>query len=249
MGMITTLFLPFLLSSGWVAASAPEMPGEVACTALTDMTAPSEAEARDGQGKRMKFDWFHHGRVGMGNDPSGFTQILPWSTVVAAPDNRLATARIEVRNARLMIQSRKTGRWSSALLPTEWTGTNLAHQLANRRVSDLELEHSGAVSSLSVHSSSVAHFWPRNGRRDIDPDDIGAVLVSVEARMDSRDYERGGRYLMNVAADYWRERRAKWDNLKSNNDVGIGRMKYLTPKWRSFTMTTLPLASLARECR
>lgn len=220
-----------------------------ACEALADMAGRSEAVPRDLEGRALGFDWMSHGRIGMGNDPQSFSQFIPWTVVLAGPGNRKSSADVELRGLEVYLLSRESGEWSRGTFPRHWKGTKLTHQLRNQVVGDLEVRTEGGLEVVSVDAGSIAHFWPRGGRRPIDTSDIAGVYVTVEARIDPSDYEDGARFMMNMAADYWHTSTAKWDNMKSNGDVGISRLKYLRPEWRRFSMTTLGGDELHSLCR
>ena len=64
--------------------------------------------------------------------------------------------------------------------------------------------------------------------------------------MDPDDYAAGARYVMDAAADYWIANNAKWNQSNNNGDAAIGRLKLLTPQWRTFYMTTANPADLRR---
>jgi hypothetical protein len=61
----------------------------------------------------------------------------------------------------------------------------------------------------------------------------------------SKDYNwRNASVVLSVEADYWRNTSAKWNDMKTNNDVGIGRFKLVRPCWGVFTMTKMSAAAL-----
>lgn len=243
---ITLSLLP-LFGLGAPLGSAGPLPQ--LCDAYVDMSEPSEVIPVDREGKAFPFSWIEHGRLAMGNDPKGFDRILPWSVIVAAPNNRLPTVHVELRNLRLYMRSKRTGEWREIALPRKWDGSHFAHELKGKKFDKLEIERDGSISTVIADQRYFAHFWPAQGRRRIDPADVGGVLVVMEARMDRADYDDGGRYLMNAAADYWAQATGGFDNYKTNGDAGIGRLKSLTPEWRSFAMTTVPVDELAQSCR
>lgn len=245
---MSSFALSLLPLVGLGAPLAGDAPLPQLCNAYTDMTEPSEVVPLDWQGKAFRFPWIAHGRLSMGNDPKGFDRILPWSVVVAAPDNRLPTARVQLRDLRLYMRSKRTGEWRELSMPRKWDGSHFAHELKGRKFDKLEVERDGRVSTLVADERYFAHFWPAQGRRRFDPDDVGGVLVTMQARMPREDYEAGGRYLINAAADYWGQADGGFDDYKTNGDAGIGRLKSLTPDWRSVSMTTVPTTELGTTC-
>lgn len=220
--------------------NASATPHAELCAAFADMVQPAETVPVDGRGLQYEHEWIHRGRVNLGNEPGRFRAILPWSVVMEAPGNRVRKARIEIRDMQLLIQSRRTGQWHKLIASNPLAGGSFSKDFGkNLRKGNLEIEQVDGVSTISTDRDHVAHFWPKNGRRHIDPEDIGSILVRAEARMNPEDYGSGARFVMNVAADYWLDRSAPWDNYRTNGDAGVGRFKNLTEDWRKFYMTTL----------
>lgn len=250
--MITNLFsqLLALLAMGQPVAEPPVEPVSGLCAAYVEMTEPSEVVPLDRSGRPFRFTWVERGRLAMGNNPRGFDRILPWSIVVGAPDNQLDHARVQLRDLHLHVRSKSTGEWRELPMPDKWGGGHFAHELGTgKKIGPLDFTQDGHVATLLASRDDFAHFWPLEGRRKIDPQDVGGVLVSVEARMQPEDYQAGGRYLMNAAADYWANSRGRFDNYRTNGDAGISRFKRLTDKWRGFHMTTVAPQELDRLCR
>ena len=81
---------------------------------------------------------------------------------------------------------------------------------------------------------------------------VAGVLVTTQARLvlddpngpDDRDQAR---YVLGVGADYWLSLAAQWDQWKTNGDVGIGRFRYVTPEWQTYTMSSLDEAELRQN--
>ncbi len=247
--MLVSLVILLSAINFWTEQPDFQISSDRACEALEDMNRESEALPTDLLGRPLKFDWMSRGRVGMGNDPKSFSQLIPWAVVLAAPHNRKESARVQIKNLEVFLLSKTTGRWSRGSFPEHWKGAKLSHRLRNQVVGELKVELGTDPDTLFVDANSIAHFWPEGGRRPIDSEDIAGVYVTIQARLDPSDYKGGGRYLMNMAADYWRSNSARWDNLKSNGDVAISRLKYLRPEWRRFSMATLEENDLQRTCR
>jgi hypothetical protein len=116
---------------------------------------------------------------------------------------------------------------------------------------DLRHEADGSV-SVTAGGGYNFHFWPTDGRVNIDPSDVGGVFITVEARLivddpAKPDDRARARYLLSVGADYWLSRSAKWDHFKTNDAVGLGRFKYLRVNWQAFNCATLTARELRRN--
>jgi hypothetical protein len=73
---------------------------------------------------------------------------------------------------------------------------------------------------------------------------VAGIFTTVQARLvidnpQQVDDTSQARYLLSMGGDYWLNLTAKWDNWKTNGDIGIGKFKYVTTGWRAFNMTTL----------
>ena len=86
----------------------------------------------------------------------------------------------------------------------------------------------------------------------VDPADVGGIFTRVDARLvvddpskpDDRDRAR---FLLDMGGDYWLDAHAAWDHFKTNNDIGIGRFKYVRADWQTFTMSTLSEAEIRKN--
>jgi hypothetical protein len=247
MRLLAALSLSLLALSASPAAAADACRSAIPLAAqrgaLADMAQPSEAMP-DRAGS-PEYDWMSRGRVRLGNKPGRLRMILPWSVIMATPDNRVDHARVELRNPQLLVLSRTTGEWRRLLASDAVEGGYYAHDMVTK-IKDLPVETDGGGSAIEADGRLVAHFWPQTRRQPIDPQDVAGLLVSIEARIDPADYAAGADYVMNVAADYWLDEKAKWDNYKSGSDAAVSRMKRLTPEWRTFYMTTADAAALGR---
>lgn len=203
--------------------------------ALDDMSQAGEAVPNVERGKPSGIDWLQKGRVGLGNNPGRFRAILPWSAVFPAPGNSLSKARIEIREVKLLTLSRSSRTWRKVISSDSIQGGYYSKRIGHG-LNLAPLPMSG--STIVADANYMTHFWPKQGRRNVDPSDLSGIFVSVTARMAPEDYAAGARYVMDAAADYWSSRTATWDKFKTNGDAGIGRMKFLTPEWRTFYMTT-----------
>jgi hypothetical protein len=78
----------------------------------------------------------------------------------------------------------------------------------------------------------------------INPEDVAGILTTVQARLitdnpQQPDDRFKARYLLGMGGDYWLSMTAEWDNWTTNGGMGVGKLKYVTNRWRVFNMTTL----------
>ncbi|MDG5749731.1 hypothetical protein P8R33_01285 [Qipengyuania sp. XHP0211] len=214
---------------------------------MIDMSQPSEGIPLNSLGVPSGADWLRGGRIGIGNEAGNFHAVTPWSVIYPLPENSQRNASVDVRNMSLFILSKKTGRWREVFSPGKIGGAYYTKKMtSNAQFGTLPTVYREPTTRMTVDERFMMHFWPASGRKPIEPDDVAGIFVRAEARMDRTDFDRGARYAMDVAADYWIAVKAKRDGLKNNRDAGIGRLKILTPEWRKFYMTTVGADDLAR---
>ena len=108
---------------------------------------------------------------------------------------------------------------------------------------DIRLEPDGTISATAGHGFDF-HFYPEN-RASINPNDIGGIVVILEARLivgdpSKPDDRSEARYLCGAGADYYLRLTGSWPGDTSfDPGVGNGKLKFVQQQWRSFAMTTL----------
>jgi hypothetical protein len=208
-----------------------------------DMRLPHEGRPH---GVPDSFDWSAGPRMGMGNNPGAFKAFIAWGQIYEAAEGNPATnTRVQIRDMRAYILSKADGQWHLVQGSTLVSGAAYREDFSGdeSRPADIRSEPDGTI-SVTAGEGHNFHFWPASGRVSIDPDDIAGVLVTAQTRLvlndpDGPDDRDRARYVMGVGADYWQSLTAQWDQWKTNGDVGIGRFRYVTPEWQTFTMSSL----------
>lgn len=216
---------------------------------LDDMTLPHEPRPA---GVPVSYDWGLKPRVGMGNDSKGFRAFIPWGQLYEAEGgNPAKNTKVELRTLKGYWLSKKTGKWS-LLSTSDREGIE-----GNAYVADFKDDVNKPSGARVVGKGVVVgagggynyHFWPKNGRVSIDPDDIAGIFTTCEARLvrddpakpDDRDRAR---LVLSIGGDYWKALDSQWDQLKTNGDAGIGRFRLVRKEWGWFNMCTLPAERL-----
>jgi hypothetical protein len=219
---------------------------------IDDMTLPHEGRPH---GVPASYDWAKGPKMALGNHPpAGWHAMTAWGQLYEdAKGNPARNTRVEIRNMRTYVLSRRDGRWRSVQSSKEVTGGAYREDFVDdiNKKPDLRHEPDGGV-SVTAGGGYNFHFWPPDGRAKIDPADIGGVFVTVEARLvvdnpSKPDDRSRARYLLSVGADYWVNRHANWDHFKTNDAVGVGRFKYVTERWQAFNFTTLKAHELRQN--
>jgi len=219
-------------------------------TIVADMTLPHEGAPH---GVPTSYDWAIGPRIGYGNKAGAFHALIAWGQLYEdAAGNPAANTRVAIKDIRAYVLSRKTGGWRLVSSTTAVEGGAYREDFAGdvNRPADVRNETDGSI-SVTAGGGYNYHFWPTSGRVSIDPDDVGGVFTTVQARLVVAEPARAddraqARYLLCMGADYWTTLDASWSNFTTNGDVGIGRFKYVRPDWQSFNMISLDADSVRR---
>jgi len=246
----------FLIVSGCAAAQAADVdtviadqPNSVALIAQ-DMRLDHEARLH---GVPRHFDWYQGPRPGMGLDPGAFTAMTAWGQVYeAAQGSPAVNTRVQLRNIAAYYLSASDGAWHLLHGSLSVDGEAYSEDFEDNvnTTADVRAEASGGV-SVAVGDGLNYHFWPEGDRAVLPPgEDIAGVFATVQARLvqgdpAGPDDRASARLLVGMGADYWRDVDAQWaEDYANNNDIAIGRHRYVKTGWQSYNMTTLSLEGL-----
>jgi len=171
---------------------------------------------------------------------------LPWVVILDGVDHAATNVAVEIRNMRTYIKARSNGNWTLLGGPTYATGEYYGKPktgLPARK--EVVVNRSGTSSSIKVPEDRgyFWHGWWAAGRLPIDPTDIAAMFVTVQARMvvadPSRTDDRARAQLgLQVGADYYLGTKTIYPEAYAPA-VGISRTKTLTNDWQAFNFTTI----------
>lgn len=212
-------------------------------TIINDMKLPHEGHPH---GVPLSWDWAQQPRLGKGNNPGSFRAMIAWGQVYEdSYGNPAKNTRVQIKDIRAYMLSKRDGQWhllqSSYLVNGASFRENFEYN--SSKEPDYRLENDGSISVKAGDGYNV-HFWTATGRVTIDPEDIAGILTTVQARLivdnpNQPDDRLQARYLLDMGGDYWLNLDAGWIFLKTNQDIGIGRFRYVTTEWKSFNMHTL----------
>jgi hypothetical protein len=140
--------------------------------------------------------------------------------------------------------SKRDGQWYLLQSSTRVEGAAFREDFAGNvnKAADIRYEPDGSI-SVKAGQGYNFHFWTPS-RASIDPNNVAGIFTTVQARLVTDNPQQAddrfqARYLLGMGGDYWLSMTAKWDNWKTNGDIGIGKFKYVTTSWQAFNMTTL----------
>ena len=219
---------------------------------VSDMTRLHVALPR---GVTESLDWRTRPRIAWGNRlGEGWNAMMPWGQVYLREGRTMpANTRVEIRNLQTWIRSRRTGEWTRRSGSRGVEGANYREDFVDDASipADHRSEPSGGT-SVTVPAGHNYHFWVTSGRVQVDPEDIGGLFSTVEARLIPDDLGRPwtpdpAAVMMSVGADWWKSVDAAWDQWKTNGDAAIGRFRFITPQWTTYTAHTLSEEEIRRN--
>jgi hypothetical protein len=217
-----------------------------------DMRLPHEAKLR---GVPVHFDWYKGPRINMGLTPRNFTAMTAWGQVYEAAQGNIATnTRVELRNIKSYYLSASDRHWHLLQTSRSVEGNAFTEDYAGNInfAADIRPEAGGGI-SVTVGNGLNFHFWPAGDRASLPPvKDLAGIFTTVQARLivddtTKPDDRARARILVGMGGDYWRNINAQWaPNYANNNDIAIGRHRYVKTGWQSFNMTTMSLTELQK---
>jgi hypothetical protein len=236
------------VSSPVAPPAAPPEPTNPAGQILNDMTGLNEALP---QGVPSNWNFAIGPVLTMGNNAQGWSAIEAWGVMyVPVQGNPATNTRLNIRDMQTYFLSKSTNKWLLLQNTSKPDGANYLEDFSgdSNVPADVRTELDGSVSA-KPGSGYVFHFYPSD-RASINPNDIGGIVVTIEARLiadnpSQTDDSSIAKVLVGAGADYYPELTGSWPgNATFNPGVGNGKLKYAQTQWRSFSMTTCTLAQL-----
>jgi hypothetical protein len=247
--LVSTILLSFCCSIKINAQTTQKI--NTRATIINDMKSPHEAIPH---GVPKHYAWVKGPRIHMGNNPKNFRAIMAWGQVYVPKQGNPATnTRVQIRKIKAYMLSKRDKKWHLIQTSTKVEGAAFREDFAGNgnKPADIRNEKDGSI-SVKAGNGYNFHFWPKNGRASINPNDVGGIFTTVQARLvidnpKKRDDRKQARYLLNMGGDYWLDLNAQWDNFKTNGEIGMGKFKYVATKWQAFNMTTLSPYEIRRN--
>jgi len=231
-------------------------------TIVSDMRLRNDLPLRGYEGRAA--GWYvGPGIVQLGNDPrmtnspkwfkdshptfvsdTYMRAFLPWVVLFDGAGHAAVNTRVELQNMRAYYKSRATRQWRAIGHSQGLSGyaTPKSTLLAGTIPEDKRTLPNGSVEIKAPADPKYAwHGWWDKGRVTIDPRDLAAVFVSVQARLvvdDPRqpDDRVKARLLLQVGADYYYDNNWRW--TVGAPGVGTSRSKLVKNDWQAFNLFT-----------
>jgi len=170
---------------------------------------------------------------------------LPWVVIFDGVDHAASNVAVEIRNMRTYIKSRASGKWVLLGGPVATTGTYYGKPNTGLPALDEVVVSSSATSSAIKVPENRGYFWHGwwgAGRLSVDPTDIAAMFVTVQARMVVADASRAddrakAQVGLQVGADYYLTTSSIYPEAYAPA-IGINRTRTITNDWQAYNFTT-----------
>lgn len=170
--------------------------------------------------------------------------ILPLLVLFDGSAHSATNTRVHFRNMRLYIKSRSTQQWVSYGVSPGVSGYNTQKTslFAGSEAEDKRINADGSVEIKPPVNQALAwHGWWNLGRVSIQPNDIEAVFVTLQARLTVdnpalADDRAAAQLGIHVGADYYLDPSTSWDVIIPA--VALSRTKRITNSWQAFSAMT-----------
>ena len=236
-------------------------------TIVDDMRLPND---RALAGIPSSYSWSRAAQVIMGAEPRGtgtpswwspydqrfksgayWKAILPWFVIFDGTGNAASNTRVQVRDMKLWMKRKSDGRWVLLDHAKTVTGELYPKSLQGADVTRPDSrDDADGTSILPPGGSMVYHGWS-NGFSTMDGADLGALFITLQARLVQDDPARGddraqSEYLLHVGGDYYPDTSTRVTDLAPAYyfpGIGVSRAKLVTSEWRAFSFATLDVAA------
>ena len=176
--------------------------------------------------------------------------ILPWIVIFDGVGNQASNTRVQVRDMKIYMKSRKSGSWKLLDHSVGVSGENSPKSLQGDNVTtpDSRTESDGSTSIRPPGGNLVFHGW--GSFSDIDGSDVAAIFMTLQARLvkdnaSGKDDRGSAKYLIHVGGDYYPDRSTRVTDLGPAYyfpGIGTSRSKLVSNDWQAFNFATIDVA-------
>jgi hypothetical protein len=235
-----------LISPTW--AEPPATPNSLDLI-ISDMQGPHQG-MMDGVSETCT--WCYQPRINYGNNPSrgGYTAFTQWGVIFLEKGTDVPpNVRIQIRHLRAYVFSKQRLTWQPLQAAHTMCGYHYPNDFTEAPTPANTRTEPDGTRSITMVKGFNYHFWPCGPHVAIDPGDIGGIFTTYQARLipdtpTGPNHLAEARFLAHSGADYWLNPPTGQGNPIENDDVALGKFKFLTPQWQSFNMHTMTEAEL-----
>lgn len=192
------------------------------------------------------YSFYAHAELDNPTPPVGMNATTAWGTVWTEQGGSNATnTRVEVANEQLWLWSKSQARWVEAQASAAPTGGDYLNPSSGpfdngSEPADTRTEADGGT-SVKIIPSAWFHFWPAQGRVQINQSDIGGAFTTFSARLvldqaNGPDDRAQAHFVAAAGADWWGSVDSPWPN---NAQIAYGGFSEIGTGWASYTANTM----------
>jgi hypothetical protein len=213
---------------------------------VDDMTKAHESTVH---GVNPAWSWGSQPRMGVGvNFPSDYDDpmFVPWGIAgTATQGNPARNVRVQLR--KTILDVKRNGTWSRIVYNTndsQIMGSLYTNYETNATAPANTRKHGADGISVRLPDTGGSFHFMTTNRFSV-PFGAQEIVSRIEARLITDDSSKpddraNARLLVGQGGDIWRNRSAQWNpNTLSNVDFAIGRFKYVTNEWKTFSAHSL----------
>ena len=196
-----------------------------------------------------------HPRIAYGNHPPSYWHaMVPWGEIFPGVKGSTATnTRVEIRNLRLFVRPKSTGRWCLLQYTDVPMGAYFPASFANEiSFKGPQRQEPDVGLSATMIPGRVFHFFAKK-RVLIPAGGVTGVYSDFEARKildDPRgpDDREKASIVANAGTDYWQDLIAPGGHTGIlNADAAIGKFRHVSNNWQLYTMSTVAPGATQRN--
>ena len=191
--------------------------------------------------------WWHVDNKQFKSD-AWWNAVLPWFVIFDGASNHASNTRVQVRDMKIYMKSKKSGTWKLLNHSAGVGGENYPKSLQGNNVStpDTRDEADGSTSIRPPGGSMVFHGWG-GGFSQIEGSDVAAMFMTLQARLvkdnaGGKDDRSSAKYLIHVGGDYYPDSSTRVSDLAPAYyfpGIGVSRAKLVSNEWQAFNFATI----------
>lgn len=194
------------------------------------------------------FDWQARPKKDRWNSPSAdFKALTGWGQAFWVQGETATPSYLQLREHQTLVCHGAQRQWSLVQRNRVEGAEFRPDYQGNLAVPTPFFASTGDTNLVGWGPLGAYHYWPFGGRAALPEGPLCGLLVLVQARAVPAREEAGAAppaILMGMGADYWLSKSAPWDNYRTNQGLGVGRLKLVRADWAWFGISSASDADL-----
>lgn len=190
------------------------------------------------EGQPEAFSWNKKPEADNPVPPPNYSAMTYWGVIYAdCAGNQASNTRVQVANMKAYALLKSIGKWQLIQSQGRIDGCYYSEDWKTTECS-LNTRSGTVGQSIKLSPHMLVHFYAGDGRSTIDTNDVVGMFITGQARLildnsSLPDDRVQAKLLMDLGGDWWQNENAPYPN---NEQIGLGKFKYLKSDWRTFNM-------------